>query len=85
MSASLEELDISPARGLEQQAVLALGQRNRITTTLQNIIILGSTGSGKSFLACAFGAVAVRNAFTVRYHLTSHQLNTLTQVRADNP
>jgi len=82
MSASLEELDLSPARGLERRSVLALGQCNWITAR-QNMIVLGPTGSGKSFLACAFGTAAVRNGFTVRYHRTSRLLHTLTQVRAD--
>ena len=82
MSASLEELDLSPARGLERLSVLSLGQCNWITAR-QNMIVLGPTGSGKSFLACAFGTAAVRNGFTVRYHRTSRLLHTLTQVRAD--
>jgi len=82
MSASLEELDLSPARGLERRSVLVLGQCNWITAR-QNMIVLGPTGSGKSFLACAFGTAAVRSGFTVRYHRTSRLLHTLTQVRAD--
>ena len=82
MSASLEDLDLSPARGLERRSVLELGQCNWITSR-QNLIILGPTGSGKSFCACAFGTAAARNGFTVRYHRTSRLLHTLTQVRAD--
>lgn len=82
MSASLEDLDLSPARGLERRSVLALGQCDWISSR-QNMIILGPTGSGKSFLACAFGTAAVRYGFTVRYHRTSRLLHTLTQVRAD--
>jgi len=82
MSASLEELDLAPARGLERRSVLSLGQCDWITAR-QNMIVLGPTGSGKSFLACAFGTAAVRNGFTVRYHRTSRLLHTLTQVRAD--
>jgi DNA replication protein DnaC len=82
MAASLEELDLSPARGLDRRSVLALGQCDWISSR-QNMIILGPTGSGKSFLACAFGTAAARNGFTVRYHRTSRLLHTLTQVRAD--
>lgn len=82
ISASLEELDISPARGLERRTILELGQCNWITAR-HNLIVLGPTGSGKSFLACAFGTAAARNGFTVRYHRTSRLLHTLTQVRAD--
>ena len=53
MSASLEDLDISASRGLERRTILELGQCNWITSR-QNMIVLGPTGSGKSFCACAF-------------------------------
>lgn len=82
MSASLEDLDISLSRGLERRIILELGQCNWVTAR-QNMIVLGPTGSGKSFLACAYGTAAARNGFTVRYHRTSRLLHTLTQVRAD--
>ena len=82
MSASLEDLDISPGRGLDRRFILELGQCDWITAR-QNIIILGPTGSGKSFLACAFGTAAARHGFTVRYHRTSRLLHTLTQTRED--
>jgi DNA replication protein DnaC len=82
LSASLEELDMSSARGLERRTILELGQCNWIPAR-QNILVLGPTGSGKSFLATAFGKAAIRNGFTVRYHRTSRLLHTLSQVRAD--
>jgi DNA replication protein DnaC len=81
-SASLEDLDLSPTRGLERRTILELGQCNWISSR-QNIIVLGPTGSGKSFLACAFGTAAARSGFTVRYHRTSRLLHTLSQVRSD--
>ena len=65
-SASLEELDLSPARGLERRTVLELGQCNWIPAR-QNILILGPTGSGKSFLVSAFGKAAIRNGFTIPF------------------
>jgi len=82
LSASLEELELSPARGLERRTILELGQGNWISAR-QNIIVLGPTGSGKTFLACAFGKAAARSGFTVRYHRTSRLLHTLSQVRSD--
>ena len=81
-SASLEDLDLSPSRGLERRSILELGQGNWIASR-QNIIVLGPTGSGKSFLACAFGTAAARSGFTVRYHRTSRLLHTLSQVRSE--
>ncbi len=82
ISASLEDLDISAARGLERRTLLELGQCNWITAR-QNMIVLGPTGSGKSFLVCAFGTAAARNGFTVRYHRMSRLLHTLSQTRED--
>jgi DNA replication protein DnaC len=81
-SASLEDLDLSPSRGLERRTILDLGQCNWIASR-QNVIVLGPTGSGKSYLACAFGTAAARSGFTVRYHRTSRLLHTLSQVRSD--
>jgi len=81
-SASLEDLDLSPSRGLERRTILDLGQCHWIASR-QNVIVLGPTGSGKSFLACAFGTAAARSGFTVRYHRTSRLLHTLSQVRSD--
>jgi len=67
MQASLEDIDFAPARGLDRH----------------NILALGPTGSGKSFIACAFGQAAVRNGFTVRYHRTSRLLHALGLARQD--
>lgn len=82
ISASIEDLDFLPTPGLERRATLELAPCNWITSR-QNIIVLGPTGSGKSFLACAFGSAAARHGFTVRYHRTSRLLHTLTQTRED--
>jgi len=80
--ANLEELDLSSARGLDRRLVLELGQCNWISSH-HNLIILGPTGSGKSFLACAFATAAVRMGFSVRYFRTSRLLHTLGLARQD--
>lgn len=82
MQASLEEIDFSPARGLDRSATLELGQCAWISNRL-NTLVLGPTGSGKSFIACALGNAAARNGFTVRYHRTSRLLHTLGLARQD--
>lgn len=46
-------------------------------------MVFGPTGSGKSFLASAFGVAAARLGFTVRYHRTARLLHTLTLARQD--
>ena len=82
LQAALEDLDFSPARGLERRFILELGQCHWITSH-QNILIHGPTGGGKSYLASAFGVAAVRLGFTVRYHRTSRLLHSLTMARQD--
>jgi len=82
MQATLEDLDFSPSRGLDRRLILELGQSGWIASR-HNILILGPTGSGKSYLASAFGVAAARNGYTVRYHRISRLLHTLTIARQD--
>ncbi len=48
-----------------------------------NIIILGATGSGKTYLSNAFGITASRNFFTVRYIRLPELLAELAVARAE--
>lgn len=82
MQAALEDLDFSPARGLDRRFILELGQCSWIASR-QNMLIFGPTGCGKSYLASAFGVAAARNRFSVRYQRTSRLLHTLTIARQD--
>jgi len=82
MQAAFEEIDFSPARGLDRRALLELGQCHWISSR-HNILVLGPTGSGKSFIASAFGQAAARNGFTIRYHRTARLLHTLSLARTD--
>lgn len=82
MPAALEDLDFSPSRAIDRRFILELGQCNWVTSR-HNLIVLGPTGSGKTFLACAFGTAAARNIFPVRYMRTSRLLHSLTQARED--
>ena len=51
--ASLEDVDYKARRGLERQVVLALGTCGWIRDH-HSVIVIGPTGVGKSYLACAF-------------------------------
>ncbi len=82
MQASFEELDFSPGRGLVRRSVLELAQCTWITSH-HNLIVLGPTGSGKTFVACSFGTAAARSRFTVRYLRTSRLLHSLTLSHQD--
>lgn len=82
MHAALEDLDFSPSRGLDRRLILEFGQSNWIASR-HNILVLGPTGSGKTYLASALGVAAVRNGYTVRYHRISRLLHALGIARQD--
>ena len=82
LQAALEDLDLTPQRGLDRRLVLELGQCGWISSH-HNIIVLGPTGGGKTFLACAYGTAAIRTGFSVRYFHTSRLLHTLGLARQD--
>jgi DNA replication protein DnaC len=82
MQAAFEELDFSPGRGLERRKVLELAQCSWVTSH-HNLLVLGPTGSGKTFVACSFGTAAARAGFTVRYLRTSRLLHSLTLSHQD--
>ena len=82
MQATLEDLDLSPERGLDRRQVLELGQCTWIANHL-NILVLGPTGGGKSYLACSLGTAAIRLGYSVRYFRTSRLLHALGQARQE--
>jgi len=82
LPATVEDLDLSPSRGIDRRLVLQLAQGEWISQHL-NILVLGPTGVGKTFLACALAHSACRHNFTVRYQRTSRLLHQITLAHAD--
>jgi len=82
LPASIEDLDLSPARGLERSFILELAQGEWIRRHL-SILVLGPTGAGKTYLACALGQAACRQGFSVRYQRTSRLLHETMLSHAD--
>jgi len=80
--AALEDLNLSPGRGLDRSFVLELAQCTWIAKHL-NVIALGPTGAGKTFLISALGKSAAALDYTVRYFRTSRLLYQLTQAHQD--
>ena len=64
--ACVEDIEYHPDRGLDKVLIARLNTCNYIGER-HNIIILGATGSGKSYLANAFGVAAARRFQSVRY------------------
>ena len=83
LQAAVEDLDFSPERGLDRSFVLELAQCHWVDKAL-NILVLGATGTGKTFLACSLGVAACRLGDSVRYVRTSRFLHLLARSRQDN-
>lgn len=66
VSASTEEILYAPDRQLDRETVLRLSTCSYINDH-RNVVILGATGTGKTYLACALGNSANRNYLAVKY------------------
>lgn len=64
--ACVEDIEYHPDRNLDKNQIARLSICNYIAEH-HNVILLGATGSGKTYLACALGMAAVRNFLTVKY------------------
>lgn len=82
LQATLQDLDLSPKRGLKRTQVLELAQAEWVRRHL-NTLVLGATGAGKTYLSCALGRAACEAEFNVRYVRTSRLLQSLTLAQAD--
>jgi len=81
--ASLEDLDFRSPRGLDRALVRSLTLDSAWVREHQNIFLLGPTGIGKSFLACALAEKACRDGFTALYTRAAQLLRDLALARAD--
>ena len=64
--ATLEQLHYSPSRNLSKDHILPLMDCAWVQRA-ENLLLTGPTGSGKSFLACAFGHQACLMGYRVLY------------------
>ena len=80
--ACLEDVDFRHPRGLERSLLLALADCRWIAHH-DNCLIVGPTGAGKSYLACALGQQACRQGYSVRYLRLPRLLSELTIARGD--
>jgi DNA replication protein DnaC len=80
--ASFEEIDFSTRRNLDKNQLLRFNPCDWITKC-QNIIITGSTGVGKSFIASALGHQACQHGFKTLYSNCSKLFDKLKIAKAD--
>jgi DNA replication protein DnaC len=64
--ASIEDVEYHKDRNLDRSEILRLSSCGYIRDN-HNLIIMGATGSGKSWLACAFSIAACRKFYPVKY------------------
>jgi DNA replication protein DnaC len=81
-SACIEDIEYREDRKLDK-ALIAQLATCRFVDECHNIILLGATGSGKSYLACAFGNKAVQDFYSVRYVRLPELLAELAVARAE--
>jgi DNA replication protein DnaC len=82
MTASLEDVWCEPGRGLDKDVVRALATCQWVRAK-QNVIAIGATGVGKSYLGAALAQAACRSGFRALCTRVPRLVNELAIARAD--
>jgi DNA replication protein DnaC len=77
-----EDLDYTPARGLDRGLMRNLTGCGFIREH-QNILIVGATGTGKTYVACALGNASCRQGLRARYFRLGTLLTELAIAKGD--
>ena len=80
--ARIEEVSFGQARGLPKSRIMAFANCEWVINH-QNITLIGPTGTGKTYLACALAERACRLGFHSRYFRLSKLLHQLCIAKAD--
>lgn len=80
--ASIEEMIYETARNIDKTKLLRLAQCEFIDSS-ENILITGSTGAGKSYIATALGYQACIEGFRALYFNTTKLFSKLKMAKAD--
>lgn len=82
LQASVEDVDFRVRRGLDKSVFLRLAGCDWIRQN-QVVLIVGATGTGKTYLSCALGLAACRQGLRVRYMRLPRLFNDLGIAKAD--
>lgn len=80
--ACIEDIDYSPDRQLSKTVITRLAECSWIVRK-ENLLITGSTGTGKTYLACAFANQACRQGYGTRYIRLPKLFQAITIAKAD--
>lgn len=81
-NAVIEDIDMKAARGLDKALFAKLVAGDWIAQK-QNLIVIGKTGLGKSWIACALAHKACRDDRSVLYHRVPRLFDALAIARGD--
>jgi DNA replication protein DnaC len=81
-SACVEDIDFHHPRGLDRTQILHLAACHWVDAH-QQVLIVGPTGAGKTFLACALAQAAIRHGATALYQRAPRMLTELLTARGD--
>jgi DNA replication protein DnaC len=81
-SACIEDIDYRHPRGLERSRMAQLITCDFIRQR-QNLLLVGPTGTGKSWIACALGQAACRQGLSARYERVPRLLENLRLAKGD--
>lgn len=81
-NAAIEDIEASPSRGLDKATLRQLATCTWLNEHL-NVLLVGATGVGKSYIACAFGQAVCRKGRRVLYRRLSRLLDELALGRVD--
>src|SRR5512144_564182 len=82
-NACVEEIDYRTARALDKSVIRSLTQQSAWIGTHENIFVLGPTGVGKSFVACALAQKACRDGYSALYTRAQSLFRDLAIAHAD--
>ena len=80
--ACVENIEYHVDRKLDKAQITRLSTCNYIQER-HNLIILGASGAGKTYMSCAFGIAGCRNFYTVKYTRLPDLLNELAVARGE--
>jgi DNA replication protein DnaC len=82
LAATIEDIDYRHPRGLDKALLLSMASCQWIRAH-QNCIVIGPTGVGKSYLACALAHKACREGYKTLYVRTPRLFEEFTVAKAD--